>query len=146
MSNTTTLSSTSSLVLNEEMDHIITLCSHISQVASRIRLTHLSNISFSSKYIKSYHHELLSMAENVEGSAVLLESLLAVEKRKPISIQTKKSRYHYTREELLKLRQHVTPSLSTQIKNILNDAIERECNQSNKLGTYSSRNIRTILL
>ncbi|CAF1187526.1 unnamed protein product [Rotaria sp. Silwood1] len=146
MSNTTTLSATSSAVLNEEMDRMFTLCSHISQMASRIRLIHLSNISFSSKYTKFYHRELLSMAENVEGSAVLLESLLAIEQRKPISIQTKKSRYHYTREELLKLRQNVTPNLSIQIRNSLNEAIERECNHSSKLGTYSSRNIRTILL
>ncbi|CAF2522146.1 unnamed protein product [Rotaria sp. Silwood2] len=146
MSNTTTLSSSSSLVLNEEMDRMFTLCSNISQMASRIRLMHLSNISFSSKYIKFYHHELLSMAENIEGSAVLLESLLAIEQRKPISIQTKKSRNHYTREELLRLRQHVTPSLSIQVKNSLNEVIERECIHSNKLGTYSVRNIRTILL
>jgi hypothetical protein len=136
---------TTSVDLDGEIDHLINLCTYISQMASRIRLKHLPNITFSSDYIKSYHHELLSMSENVEGSAVLLESLLAIEQRKSIPIQTKKPRYHYTREELLKLRQCVTPSLSIQMKNSLNQVVERESNQSTKFGKNVCRNIRTIL-
>ncbi len=106
---------------------------------------HLSNISFSPDYIQLYHQQLLSMAENIEGSAVLLESLLAIEQRKSISIQPKKSRYHYTRDELLKLRHRVTPSLSIQMKNSLNLVVECEENYTTKFGKKSSRNIRTIL-
>jgi hypothetical protein len=103
---------------------------------------HLSNVTFSPEYIKLYHQELLSMSENVEGSAVLLESLLAVEQRKLVPVKPKKTRYTYTREELLKLRQHVPPILSIQIKNSLNEVIERESNHSSK----PWRNIRTILV
>ena len=136
---------TTSVDLDGEIDHLLNLCTYISQMASRIRLTHLSNVTFSSDYIKSYHDALLSMSENVEGSAVLLESLIAIEQRKPIPIQTKKPRHHYTREELLKLRQCVTPSLSIQMKNSLNEVVERESNQSNKFGKNFCRDIRTIL-
>jgi len=106
---------------------------------------HLSNVSFSPEYMKLYHQELLSMSENVEGSAVLLESLLAIEQRKSVFIEMKKPRYMYTREQLLKLRQHVTPSLSIQMKNLLNQVIERETNQPIISGNKSWRNIRTIL-
>jgi hypothetical protein len=141
----TSSTSSSSLVLNEEMDRLMSLCSYISQMASRIRLMHLSNISFSPDYVKLYHQELLSISENVEGSAVLLESLLIVEQRKSVSIEMKKSRYSYTREELLKLRQSVTPSLITQTKKLLDQVVERENDQSIKSGNKSWRNIRTIL-
>ncbi len=145
MSNMTVSSSSSLLILDKEMDHLMTLCSYISQISSRIRLMHLSNISFSPDYIQLYHQQLLSMAENIEGSAVLLESLLAIEQRKSISIQPKKSRYHYTRDELLKLRHRVTPSLSIQMKKSLNLVVECEENYTTKFGKKSSRNIRTIL-
>ena len=146
MSNTATSSTSPSIVLDEEINRLCILCSYISQVSSRIRLTHLSNINFSPDYIKSSRHELLSITESVEGSAVLLESLLAIERRKSVPIQTKKSRYHYTREELFKLRQCVTPSLSIEIKNCLNQVIERESNPSIELNNRSWRNIRTILV
>jgi hypothetical protein len=136
---------TSTSNLDDEINHLITLCSYISQTASRIRLTHLSNVSFSPNYIKSYHHELLSMSENVEGSVVLLESLLAIERRKLSPIETKKPRYHYTREELLKLRPCVSSSLPMQIRNSLNQVVERESDQSVRLDKTSWRNIRTIL-
>ncbi|CAF1423448.1 unnamed protein product [Adineta steineri] len=138
-----TISSTS---LNEEMNHLIKLCSYISQTASRIRSEHLSNVSFSPDYIKYYHHQLLSIAENIEGSAVLLESLLAIEKRRFISIETKKTRYYYTREDLLKLRQHVSSSLSIQIKHSLELVIERESNCIDKQSKTFGRDIRTILI
>jgi len=137
--------SSSSLILNEEMDRLMSLCSYISRMASRIRLMDLSNISLSPDYMKLYHQELLSISENVEGSAVLLESLLIVEQRKSVSIETKKSRYSYTREELLKLRQNVTPSLLIETKNLLDQVVERENDQSIKSGNKSWRNIRTIL-
>ncbi len=131
-----------SLILDEEMNRLITLCSYISQVASRIRLQHLPNVSFSPDSIKFYQQQLLSMSENVEGSAVLLESLLAIEHRKP----PRKSRYVYTREELLKLRQSVSPNLSNQMKNSLNEVIERESYYSIHSGKQSWRNIRAILI
>jgi len=139
------MSTSSSVILNEEMDRLVTLCSYISQMVSRIRVMHLTNISFSPEYMKLYHQELLSISENVEGSAVLLESLLAIEQRKSVIIEIKKSRYTYTREELLKLRQRVTPSLSIQMKNSLNQVIERETNHTIISGNKSWRNIRTIL-
>ncbi|CAF3343105.1 unnamed protein product [Rotaria socialis] len=142
----TNLSATSSCVLKEEIRRLITLCSHISQVTSRIQLRHLSNISLGAEYIKCSHQELLSMAENIEGSAILLESLLATEKRNSASFQTKLSRYHYNRDELIMLRQRVTPSLSIQIKNLLDQVVERECNPSNRQDRYFPRNIRTILI
>jgi len=141
----TSSTSSSSLILNEEMDRLMSLCSYISRMASRIRLMDLSNISLSPDYMKLYHQELLSISENVEGSAVLLESLLIVEQRKSVSIETKKSRYSYTREELLKLRQNVTPSLLIETKNLLDQVVERENDQSIKSGNKSWRNIRTIL-
>ncbi len=134
------------LILDEEMNRLTNLCTYISQMASRIRLMHLSNISFSPDHIKLYHQELLSMSENVEGSAILLESLLAIEKRKSIPIESKKIRYSYTRNELFKIRQYVTPNLSNEMKNLLNQVIERESNFSMKSGNQSSRNIRTILI
>lgn len=135
----------SSSVLDQEIDHMIVLCSHISQMASRIRLKQLSNISMSSKYMKLSCPELFSMAEHIEGSAILLEALLAAENRNNAPMQTNTSRYYYTRTELIKLRQGVTPTLSIQIKNLLNEAIERECNDSKKLGINFYKSTRAIL-
>lgn len=137
--------STSSMV-NEEIDRVVNLCSYISQMVSRIQLMHLSNVSLPSEYIKLYQNELLSMSENVEGSAVLLQSLLAIERRKTVYIPPKKSRHTYTRDELLKLRQYVSPSLSIQIKNSLNQVVERENNHSIQSDNKPWRNIRTILV
>lgn len=131
---------------NEEIDRVVTICSYISQMVSRIRLMQHSNTSIPPEYIRLYHKELLTMLENVEGSAILLESLIAIEQRKPIYIQSKKPRYSYTREELLKLRQFVSPTLSIQMKNSLNQVIEREFNQSIESGNKPYRNIRTILM
>jgi hypothetical protein len=148
MANIVTPSSSSSrVILNEEIDRLVIICSHISQLASRIRLTHLSNISFSTDFIKSYHRSLLSMSEQVEGSAVLLQSLLALEQRKSVLTEPKKPRrFHYTREELLQLRQYVTSTLSVETKNTLEQVVDRESDNSiNKPTIKSWRNIRTIL-
>jgi septation ring formation regulator EzrA len=134
------------LILDKEMDRLMTLCAYISQVASRSRLMLLPNMSFSPEHVKLCHQELLSMSENVEGSLVLLESLLAIERRNSTVIQPKKFRYAYTRDELLKLRHSVTPSLSIEMKHSLAEIVERESNYSMKTGEKSWRNIRTILI
>ena len=126
-----------------EIDHLFTLCKYISQTASRIRFSHLFNDFDSPIDIKFYRDQLLSIAENVEGSAVLLESLLAIEQRKSYDIESKKPRYHYTQDELLKLRGRVTPNLSNQIQHSLNLVIEHVNTKSNKM---PCRNIRYIVV
>lgn len=146
MTNVTILSSNSSLILDEEIDRLRILCSKISQMASRIQLPDFTNISSHPEYIKLFYNGLLSISENIEGASALLESMLSSEERNCINISIKKPRYHYSREELLKLRERVTPSSSIQIKNLLNEVAQRETDPSTELGKYSSRNIRTILV
>ena len=134
------------VILDEELDRLMTLCTYISQMASRIRLMNLPSMSFSPDHLKFYQQELLSMSENVEGSVVLLESLLVIEQRNSIVIRPKKFRYAYTRDELIKLRDCVTPTLSNEKKYSLNEIVERESNYSIASGNKSWRNIRTILI
>ena len=134
------------VVLNDEMDRLMTLCTYISQMASRIRLMHLSKISFPPDHMDFYRQELLSMSENVEGSVVLLGSLIASEQRNSTIVQPKKLRYAYTRDELFKLRSCVTPDLSIEKKHSLNEVVERESDHSMKSGNKPWRNIRTILV
>jgi hypothetical protein len=140
-------SSSSLIVLDEEIDRVIFLCSHIAQMASRIRLIHLSNISFSAQNVESSYHSLLSMAENIEGSALLLESLLVIQQPSLMFIGKKKSnRIHYSREELLQLQIRVTFRLSNQIGTLLRDVVERESNDAVETERQSWRDIRTILM
>jgi hypothetical protein len=87
------------------------------------------------------------MAENIEGSAILLEALLAMQQRNLISVNKNQStRIHYTREELLQLRNHVTSALSDKIGNSLKHVVECESNGSVQIGRQSQRDIRTILI
>lgn len=132
---------TNSGMIDEEIDHLMTMCTYISQMASRIRLRYLSNPTFPREHLKFCHEELLSMSEQVEGSAVLLEGLLTVEKRKPM----KKIRYAYTREELWNKRKNVTTNLSNTTKQILLNVIERESQHAMENKNRSWRDIRTIL-
>jgi hypothetical protein len=134
------------IILNEEIDRVMTLCTYISQMASRIRLMHLSNVPFSPVHVNFYRDELLSMSENVEGSVVLLESLLAIEQRNSTIVQPKKFRYAYTRDQLFKLRHSVTPSLSNEKRHLLNEIIEQESDHLMQSGNKLWRNIRTILV
>lgn len=121
------------VILEQEMKQMNILCKYISQVATRIRCMHRTDIPLSPDYIKLYEQELLSMSENVEGSLVLLESLLTTEKRR---------RHTYTREELLRLRQFISPDLSEQTKNSLKQVMERESENNKK----PRRDIRTIFV
>ena len=132
---------TSTAIVDEEIDHLMTMCMYISQMASRIRLRYLSNPTFPPEHLKFCHEELLSMSENVEGSAILLEGLLAVEHRKP----KKKIRYVYTREQLLNKRKDVTTNLSNTTRQVLLNVIERESQHSMENKNRSWRDIRTIL-
>jgi len=142
-----TKSSSSIIILHDEIDRIVSLCTHIAQMASHIRLAHLSTISYSTENILSSCELLLSMAENIEGSAILLESLLATQQRNLISMNKNQStRIHYTREELLQLRNHVTSALSDKIGNLLKHVVECESSGSVQIGRQSQRDIRTILI
>jgi hypothetical protein len=142
-----TKSSSSILILHDEIDRLVSLCTHIAQTASHIRLVHLSNISYSTENIQSSCELLLSMAENIEGSAILLESLLAIQQRNLIPMNKKQStRIHYTREESLQLRKHVTSALSDKIGNLLKHVVECESNGSVQIERQSRRDIRTILI
>ncbi|CAF0771965.1 unnamed protein product [Rotaria sordida] len=138
----------SSLIqLDEEIDRIIFLCTHIAQMASNIRLNHLSNVTFSVENTQSCYDSLLSMAEHIEGSVILLESLLSIERKNFMMIEKKKStRNHYTRDELLQLQKHVTLTLSNEIGNLLKQVVERESNDSVEIERKSWRDIRTILM
>ena len=127
----------------QDFDHLFTLCKYISQTASRIRFGHLSNNSFSLDDIQFCRDQLLSIAENLEGSTILLESLLVGEQRQPIDISMQRSRHCYTRDELLKLRRHVSPNLSNQTKHFLESVVEHVNAQSNKA---SWKNIRDIIV
>jgi hypothetical protein len=142
-----TNSSSSIIILHDEIDRIVSLCTHIAQMASHIRLVNLSNISYSTENVLSSCELLLSMAENIEGSAILLEALLAMQQRNLISVNKNQStRIHYTREELLQLRNHVTSALSDKIGNSLKHVVECESNGSVQIGRQSQRDIRTILI
>ena len=66
----------SSSHLNEKIVCLLNLCSNISQIADRIRPINLSQVSLFPNSLKLFHHELLSIVENSEGAAVLLESRL----------------------------------------------------------------------
>ncbi|CAF2858716.1 unnamed protein product [Rotaria sp. Silwood2] len=132
---------------DEEIDRITFLCTHIAQMASHIRSSHLSNVTFSIENTQSCFHSLLSMAEQIEGSAVLLESLLAIQQRHFILSEKKTStRNHYTRNELLQLRKRVTSTLSNEIGSLLKQVVERESNDSVEMERKSWRDIRTILM
>jgi len=139
--------SSSIIILDEEIDRLIYLCTHIAQMASNIRFVHLSNISFSSENISSCCHSLLSMSENIEGSIILLESLLNMQQRSLLFNEKKKSiRFYYTREKLLQLQNNVTFKLSNDIGFLLKQVVERECNDSVETERKSWRDIRTILM
>ncbi|CAF3787310.1 unnamed protein product [Rotaria sp. Silwood1] len=138
--------SSSLIQLDEDIDRIMFLCTHITQMASNIRSSHLSNVTFSVENTQSCYHSLLSMAEQIEGAALLLESLLAIQQQNFMLNEKKKSiRYHYTRDELLQLRKRVTSTLSNEIENLLKQVVERESNDSVEMERKSWRDIRTIL-
>ncbi|CAF1250392.1 unnamed protein product [Rotaria sp. Silwood1] len=138
--------SSSLIQLDEDIDRIMFLCTHITQMASNIRSSHLSNVTFSVENTQSCYHSLLSMAEQIEGAALLLESLLAIQQQNFMLNEKKKSiRYHYTRDELLQLRKRVTSTLSNEIESLLKQVVERESNDSVDMERKSWRDIRTIL-
>ncbi len=138
MTNIQSLSSV--IILNEEIDRLIFLCTHIEQMASHIRLIHLKNISYTPETIQSLYDSLLSMAEDIEGSVILLESLLSIQQ------QQRSTRIHYTKEKLLQLRNNVTMKLSKDIGDLLREVVERESNSSMDRERKSWRDIRTILM
>jgi hypothetical protein len=129
----------SNIILDDEINRLIFLCTRIEKTASDIRFIHLTNISYSNNNIQSCYETLLSMAENIEGSAILLESLLNMEKKKS-------TRICYSKYQLLQLREHVTETLSNQIGSLLRQVVEREANNTDGKGTKSWRDIRTILM
>lgn len=131
------------LIIDQELDQIIYLCTRISQIASNIRYIHLSTVSYSSESISI----LLSMAENIEGSMILLESLLNSQQRCLLfnPIETTK-RFNYNRNKLYELRKNVTMKLSNNIGFLLKQVVERECNDSVTKEKKSWRDIRTILM
>jgi hypothetical protein len=136
-------SSSSMIILDEEIDRLVYLCTQIAQMATNIRVVHLSNISYSPENIQS----LLSMAENIEGSVILLESLLNIQQRYLLFNENKKStRISYTREKLLQLKENVTLKLSNEIGILLKQVVDRECNDSVEIERRSWRDIRTILM
>lgn len=140
------LSSASTAVLmQEELDSLVIVCADISRLASRLRLGFVSQLSFSADHIKSSRHLLLSMCGHVEGSVMLLESLLRTEQQPSLPAIQTKNRYRYTREELLNIRQRVPKSLSIEIGKTLKQIIERESDECNPTANKSWRNIRTIL-
>ncbi len=140
-------SSLSMIILDEEIDRLVFLCTHIAQISSHIRIRHLMNISYSMENIQSSYDSLLSMAEDIEGSAILLESLLATQQRCLVFNQPKRStRIHYTKEKLLQLRYNVTVELSNDIGDLLRKVVERESNDSVESERKSWRDIRTILM
>ena len=134
---------TTAVMFDEEVDRLMSLCTTISQMASRIRLRYVSNPYFPREHLKYCQEELLSMSEHVEGSAIQLETLLVLEQR--TTTTTRKSRRTYTREQLLDKRRYVTPNLSMIMKQRLMDVIERESQQSLESKNRSWRDIRTIL-
>jgi hypothetical protein len=110
-----------------EIDRVLALCSRIEQTVSRLRIVPCTNPPFSLDHLDLSRLLLLSMSEYVEGSTVLLESLLAIEHRDSHASQaTEPKRYHYTRETLLRLRQCVPTALSSKVKDILAQVLERE--------------------
>jgi hypothetical protein len=136
-------SSSSMIILDEEIDRLVYLCTQIAQMATNIRVVHLSNISYSPENIQS----LLSMAENIEGSVILLESLLNIQQRYLLFNENKKStRISYTREKLLQLKENVTLKLSNEVGIFLKQVVDRECNDSIEIERRSWRDIRTILM
>lgn len=135
--------SSSIIILDEEINDLIYLCTRISQMASNIRFVHLSNITYSPDHTQT----LLSMTENIEGSVILLETLLNSQQRDLLFNQTKKmKRISYTREKLFQLRKNVTFKLSNEIGFLLRDVVERECNDSVHRERKSWRDIKTILM
>jgi len=136
-------SSSSMIILDQEIDRLVYLCTQIAQMATNIRVVHLSNISYSPENIQS----LLSMAENIEGSVILLESLLNIQQRYLLFNENKKStRISYTREKLLQLKENVTLKLSNEVGIFLKQVVDRECNDSIEIERRSWRDIRTILM
>ena len=112
---------------DEEIDRVLALCSRIEQTVSRLRVVPCFNPSFSLDHLDLSRLLLLSMSEYVEGSTVLLESLLAIEHRDSHASQASNAkRYRYTRDALLHLRQCVPTALSSKIKDILAQVLERE--------------------
>ncbi|CAF3344767.1 unnamed protein product [Rotaria socialis] len=133
--------------LDEEIDRLTFLCARITQIASNIRSVHLSTVNLSVENTQSRLDSLLSMAEHIEGSTILLESLLAMEQQNYMLTEYKKlTRIHYTRNHLLQLRRRVTSTLSKEIKNLLKQVVERESNDSVEIERKSWRDIRTILI
>ena len=128
--------------LNEQIDQLVSLCSHIAQMANYIRMEHLEKIPLTPMDIDSTTETLLSMAGHIEGSLILLESLLATEQRR----LDQSRRISYTREELFQLRNHVTLDLSDQIGILLKEVVERESNDAVDSQRQSWRDIRTILM
>ncbi|CAF1272429.1 unnamed protein product [Adineta ricciae] len=140
---TNQIDSISSISFTQELNRLITLCTHISQMATKLRCVHLTDLSYSPENVDT----LLSMAENIEGSIILLESLLAVLQRDVPSMETNQSkRFHYTRDELFHLRQFVTSDLSDRIGHLLKQIVEDQSNDVVEFEGQSWRNIRTILM
>ncbi|UJR29061.1 hypothetical protein I4U23_010275 [Adineta vaga] len=140
-------SSSSLIVFEQEFDRLISLSTHIAQMVDNIRLIHLSNLSYSPENIETCYETLLSMAENIEGSAILLESLLFRQQHEiPSMKKINSTRLHYTRDELFYLRQYVTSDLSDQIGYLLKQVVELESNDVVESDRQSWRDIRTILM
>ncbi|CAF0747787.1 unnamed protein product [Adineta steineri] len=139
--------SSSVVILSKEIDQIIALCTHINQMATNLRVAHLSNISYATENIETCYETLLSMAEDIEGSALLLETLLPIEQKNLLLInKTKSKRIHYTRDELLERQKYVTSTLKDQVGNLLKQVVDCESNDSVSKDRQSWRDIRTILM
>lgn len=135
-------SRSSNSFLKEQIDQLLSLCSHIAQMADHIRMEHLEKIPLTSTNVYSTTETLLSMAGHIEGSLILLESLLAIEQRR----LNQSRRISYTREELFQLRNNVTQNLSDEIGILLEEVVDRESNDAVDLQRQSWRDIRTILM
>jgi hypothetical protein len=135
-----------SSVVHDELDRLLSECVEISRMSSRLRLRRLSPASSSTSQVRWSRRLLLSMCSQVESAVLLLESMLHIDMPMyNVLVRDKPVRHHYTRDALLRHRQHVPETLSSHIGHLLRQVVERESNASSDTDTKSWRDIRTIL-
>lgn len=121
--------------LNSEIDRILVLCSQISQLVQTIQ-----KIPLRKETIEFEREEILSIFEQVDGAALLLESLLHGQE------QYLKTRISYDRETLLKLRQSVSKELSNDKRKILRDVVHYEIERTIRQNKNWKYHLQSILL